>query len=252
MNDEATDGDIPAFFESLGIPHLHGLEEAFAALPDRDMVAEWRRTEKRGSRDERLAFAYGRGDIVRLLMGSDFHRIVEVAWLLAQLPEPSGSRILDIGGGPGHLALWMTRCWRSATVTVMDRIASAVAQEWTGALPSSGIRFVDGDLPGNLTAVAGQQFDRVVLAYVVAQDEKENRRANLRPIFQRAMRALGPLVAKGGDLVVIDHFYPKDTKISQAIVNASTEAGFSDKGVKGWRGARKQHTAWQLRILQRG
>jgi ubiquinone/menaquinone biosynthesis C-methylase UbiE len=199
--------------------------------------------------DEALGLAYRDRAAIPLLIGSDLPEVLGAAAHLSQLPAlPEGARVLDVGGGPGHLALWMLQCWPAASVTVLDTLASSVALDWTPALETARIEFVDGDIFGDLSAVAERRFERVVVARTIGQGHHESN-LDLRPRFLDAMVALKPLVAPGGDLVVIDHFHGRDTEMADALKDQALAAGFGTN-VKGWRlSGGGACLPWQLRFV---
>lgn len=133
---------------------------------------------------------------------------------------------------------------------MLDRIASAVDQHWTPGLVSLGVRFIDGHLPANLAAVATEKFDRIVAAYVFGQGQLANPGLDPRPVIRRAMTALRPLVAPGGDVIVLDYFHDRDTKLAESINAAAQRAGFG-KTVKGWK-LQDPEAPWQLRFVTEG
>jgi 2-polyprenyl-3-methyl-5-hydroxy-6-metoxy-1,4-benzoquinol methylase len=239
--------ELKAFFFALGeVKHVHDIDRAIARVRDREFRRAWQKLRRSNLPvEEVLAFEYGRLEAIRLLIGRDLYPIMAAAALLTQLPPPApSSKVLDVGGGPGHLALWMLRCWPStATITVLDRVASAVARDWTPTLSLSPIRFIDGDVPSNLSGVEGERFDRVVLVRMLAQG---GHRTDLRLKFLKALTALKPLVAARGDVIVIDHFHGRNMEMAQELADASTSAGFGS--VKGWRELGPELT-WQLRFI---
>jgi SAM-dependent methyltransferase len=236
--------EVADFLKDLGLKDVHDFGAALAELPA--AIRTSFQNVERSSRSilEVLAHAYGHRDLIGIVVGQDFHMIHAAAGLLVDLPPLApGARILDVGGGPGHLALWMLRRWPSTSVTVLDPIASAVARDWTPALVGASIRFVSGAAPSNMSGIAGEQFDRIVIARTLAQGSgPENSRAFCRSVI----KALCPLVAEGGDLVVIDHFHGRDKQMTDSIAAAARQSGFPI--AKGWR--IDPHVPWQIRFVR--
>lgn len=239
--------EIGAFFEGLGIRNHHDLDAEIAALPDGEFRRRWLQAGAFSrSGDDAMAFAYQHAEAIGLVLGGDFHQITALAALLTALPPlaPS-STLLDVGGGPGHLALWMLRCWPSVHVTVLDRVASSVARDWTPALAASGIRFVDGEVPAKLTGLSGERFDRVVVARMLKQDVAPGQ--DVRPFCRLAVKSLERFVALGGDLIIIDLFHDQDERAQQSLGETAKKLGFNHT-IKGWR--LDPHDPWQLRFVK--
>lgn len=241
---------LRAFFFNLAeIKHLHDqdLDAAFERVRNRDFRKAWRKVLRRSrSVEDLLAFQYAHVEAIRLLIGRDLYPVMAAAAHLTQLPPlPPGATVLDVGGGPGHLALWMLECWPLSTITVLDRVASAVNRDWTPGLAASNIRFVDGDVPADLAAVQGLRFDRIIIARTLAQEASSDQ--DLRPIFREALVALRGLVVDGGDVIVIDHFHGRDSEMADAINSIAQEVGF-DRNIRGWH-APEPELPWQLRLV---
>lgn len=238
-----TSDTIKSFFSGLGLNNLHDPEAATAALPPSIKAALEHAGKSHASTDEFLSLIYRHPETIAMIVAQDLNAITAVAALLTALPPPGNtSTILDVGGGPGHLALWMRHCWPLSRVTVLDRVASSVALDWTPILMDGRISFVDGELPSNLAAIAGQQFERIVVARMLSQAAGHG---DLRVFGRRALKALRPFVVDGGDLVIMDHFHGRDEQITKSLAASARKAGFADS-VTGVRIG--EHLPWQLRF----
>lgn len=110
-------------------------------------------------------FFHSNLQLVKILYGTDFHRIRAIAEGLQKVQIPSGSKILDVGGGAGHLAFWMADIWKDSIITVADKYLS-LGTEWAKQLQANRVTFVNATLP-DLTPLQGQQFNFVVLSRVL-------------------------------------------------------------------------------------
>lgn len=104
---------------------------------------------------------------------------------------PEGSRVLDVGGGPGRYALWLAE--RGCRVVLADlsqaNVDFALAKAKEAGLPLRGLRADARDL----SALAGEEFDHVLLMgplYHLTGAEDRS----------RAVRAALSLLAPGGTL----------------------------------------------------
>ena len=105
-------------------------------------------------------------DLVKIFYGNSLNRLNLVADALKQVPVPPNSRILDIGGGPGHLAFWMTEIWKDCTVTVADKY-SRLGYQWAKEIGNLQVQFIDTLLP-RLSLLDGMSFDVIVLSRVLS------------------------------------------------------------------------------------
>lgn len=94
--------------------------------------------------------------------------IIETSRIAAEfetLSVPSGANILDIGGGPGALAFWMTKIWQDSKVTVADKY-SKVGKEWAAEIGNNRVTFIDSLLP-DLKGIPDNTYDVVILSRVL-------------------------------------------------------------------------------------
>jgi SAM-dependent methyltransferase len=110
--------------------------------------------------------------ISQLWSGDDLDCICRIANELMQLRVKPQSRILDIGGGPGHLAFWMAHIWPSCEITVAD-ISSKTGLEWAKMIGEHRVSFVDAALP-DLECLKDEQYDMILLSRVLGFWEELN------------------------------------------------------------------------------
>jgi 2-polyprenyl-3-methyl-5-hydroxy-6-metoxy-1,4-benzoquinol methylase len=103
---------------------------------------------------------------VKVWYGVDFNRICSIASELADLSIPAKSNILDIGGGPGHLAFWLANIWNAANVTVADMHAE-IGSEWAANIKENRVSFINSMLP-ELREIREQQYDVIVLSRILS------------------------------------------------------------------------------------
>jgi hypothetical protein len=103
---------------------------------------------------------------VKVWYGADYNRICSIASDLADLSIPAKANILDIGGGPGHLAFWMANVWDVSSVTVADMHAD-IGSEWAAQIKEDRVGFVNTLLP-DLKEIGRRQFDVVVLSRILS------------------------------------------------------------------------------------
>jgi SAM-dependent methyltransferase len=104
--------------------------------------------------------------LAKISYGVDFDSICQIAKELAMLTVPPQSEILDIGGGPGHLAFWIAHIFNAASVTVADSFQE-MGSEWAKSIKEKRVNFVNSHLP-ELKKLDGQKFDAVVLSRVLS------------------------------------------------------------------------------------
>lgn len=104
--------------------------------------------------------------LAKLWWGKDFDRICLIANELSRLHVPSNSRILDVGGGPGHMAFWLNHIWPDCQITVVDKY-SRVGIQWAQEIGTDKVTFIDDQLP-EMKSVESDQYDMVLLSRVLA------------------------------------------------------------------------------------
>lgn len=75
----------------------------------------------------------------------DIPRMVRTAELIAELDPVPNMRVLDIGGGPGHLAFWTAVTWANARVTVLDSYGGKIGEVWKQKLRTDRVNFKEGN-----------------------------------------------------------------------------------------------------------
>jgi SAM-dependent methyltransferase len=122
--------------------------------------------------NDALYFTHSYLKISQLWYGEDFNRICRIANELMQVRVEPESRILDIGGGPGHLAFWMAHIWPSCEITVADK-SSKTGLEWAKEIEEHRVFFVDATLP-DLGCLKDKQYDMILLSRVLGFWEELN------------------------------------------------------------------------------
>jgi SAM-dependent methyltransferase len=82
------------------------------------------------------------------------------------LSVPLKSEILDIGGGPGHLAFWMAHTFSAYSVTVADTFQES-GTLWAKSINEKRVKFVNSHLP-ELKELDDQKFDAIVLSRILS------------------------------------------------------------------------------------
>jgi protein-L-isoaspartate O-methyltransferase len=164
------------FFRSIGIKpfgkgdmELSDAEKAVEKLGRPDFIEAFRlaadEVEHDYAQSALMDFFHSDLDLVKIRYGTDFKSICSIATELQLISVPSKSRILDIGGGPGHLAFWMANIWDDCTVTVADKY-SDLGSKWALEIGQNRVDFVDATLP-DLSPIEERKFDIVVLSRVL-------------------------------------------------------------------------------------
>jgi len=112
-----------------------------------------------------LHIAFSHLELSKLWYGNAIIETSRIAAELQTLDVPGGAKILDIGGGPGVLAFWMTKIWEGCQVTVADRY-SKVGREWAQEIGNNQVTFIDSLLP-DLVGIPDDTYDVAVLSRVL-------------------------------------------------------------------------------------
>lgn len=115
---------------------------------------------------DQIRFCHSNLGLAKIWYGNDFNRICAIAGELAELFIPAKSRILDIGGGAGHLAFWMRNIWPDCHVTVAD-IYPDLGTEWAKKLGKDHVTFVDATLT-ELEGLKDNDYNVIVLSRVLS------------------------------------------------------------------------------------
>jgi protein-L-isoaspartate O-methyltransferase len=109
-------------------------------------------------------------EFVKIWYGVDFPRICLVANLLQEIDIPDNRNVLDLGGGPGHLAFFMSKLWPDSKITVLDKY-SHLGKEWANEIKENRVHFKDGQL-SDLKTIDGCKFDLIIMSRVIGNLEK--------------------------------------------------------------------------------
>jgi SAM-dependent methyltransferase len=123
------------------------------------------------------------------------------------------SSILDVGGGPGHLAFWMANIWNPASVTVAD-INTNVGPEWAKEINENRVAFVKSRLP-ELDEFMDQEFDVICLFRILSAmneldlpgyvDDFQNKEVQrIHVDLEKIGNRLRELIKPQGQVIVID------------------------------------------------
>lgn len=147
-------------------------------------------------------------------------------WIQSVIPYLEGPRILELGHGPGHLQISLSRIWKGSTLTFgldlspqMGRLASRHMRQH-GLTPM----LVNGDalrLP-----YAGETFSRVVATFPTEYILKDD---TLSEIWR--------VLSMGGSLVVLP-------------VALFTGRGWTEQIAAWWFRSTKQDTFWDAQMLE--
>lgn len=157
------------FFKKIGIQPLHKASEGQISHILRDRfgheVADtfWKKYEE-GTQDH-LYFMHTNLELAKLKCGNDFDILCDIATELSKLPVSPKSRVLDIGGGCGHLAFWMANNWNTAEVTVTD-LYPHLGEQWANEIGENRVKFVNATLPG-LNIETDQKYDVIIMSRVL-------------------------------------------------------------------------------------
>ena len=110
-----------------------------------------------------LSFAHL--ELAKLWYGNNLIETCKIAEELDTVSVPANAKILDIGGGPGLLAFWMTHIWENCHVTVADK-SPEVGTKWAKEIGIDRVTFVNSVLP-DLKNIPDQIYDVVVMSRVL-------------------------------------------------------------------------------------
>ena len=104
-------------------------------------------------------------ELAKLWYGNNLIEACKIAEELDTLSVSAGANILDIGGGPGVLAFWMSHIWKDCHVTVADKF-SEVGTKWAMEIGFDRVKFIDALLP-DLKNIPDHAYDVVVMSRVL-------------------------------------------------------------------------------------
>ena len=105
-------------------------------------------------------------EFVKIWYGTDFNHTCQIASELSKLPMPPKAEILDVGGGPGHMAFWMANIWDPSHITVAD-VYSNIGIDWVKQIGENRVTFIDSTLPA-LKELQDKKFDIIVMSRVLS------------------------------------------------------------------------------------
>lgn len=161
-----------SFFQRIGIKDLIGkngkrtfihLYEAIQRQAGKETADAFKLC--RYDPDEQFMFCHRSLNLVKLWYGNDFSVTTTVAEELQRLSVPTQSKVLDIGGGPGHLAFWMAHVWDVSGITVADRF-SHLGQAWAENIKEGRVTFIDAALP-ELKGIADDSYGVALVSRVL-------------------------------------------------------------------------------------
>ena len=134
----ANGSDFAQYLEDLGLRRLDGQ----AGREAREALERFRHEADAAHQDStnRLRREYDAPLVWSLFGQADqFDDLLVVGEMLGSIAAPPGSRVLDLGGGPGIFAGWMARCWRDSRIVVVD---PAVPDDLPWRIALQGVTFV--------------------------------------------------------------------------------------------------------------
>lgn len=103
--------------------------------------------------------------LAKIWWGTEFYRLCLIANELKMLNVPNNLRILDIGGGPGHIAFWLNHIWPDCQITVVDKYSN-VGIQWAQEIKTDKVSFINGQLP-EIKSIESGEYDIVLLSRVL-------------------------------------------------------------------------------------
>jgi len=166
------------FFKKIGIRPLVGpnekrnlkmIEREISRRLGKDTLESFRVVFEPECDDTAFNFCHRSLPLVKVWYGDDINHLCRVAKELKDFEMLPNLKILDIGGGPGHLAFWMARIWNPLKVVVADQY-SHIGAEWAQSLNEDRIEFIDSLLP-DLKGISDEQFDTIIISRVLGNLE---------------------------------------------------------------------------------
>jgi hypothetical protein len=166
------------FFRSIGIkPHVkaneevgqHHFEKAILNKFGKETLPLFQDALNAPDKGIIYELCHTRLDFVKIWYGIDFPRICLVANLLQKIDIPDNKNVLDLGGGPGHIAFFMSELWSNSNITVLDKY-SQIGKEWANELNEDRVNFKDGQL-SDLKTIEGCKYDLIIMSRVIGNLE---------------------------------------------------------------------------------
>ena len=105
-------------------------------------------------------------ELIKIWYGTDFYHLYQIAVELSMLSTIPNAEILDLGGGPGHMAFWISKIWHPNHITVAD-VYSNIGKDWANQIGENRVTFIDSTLPA-LKELQDKKFDIIVMSRVLS------------------------------------------------------------------------------------
>jgi 2-polyprenyl-3-methyl-5-hydroxy-6-metoxy-1,4-benzoquinol methylase len=163
------------FFKKLGIKPIikpgeekksYHIEQEILKRFDQRTVDDFVESFDNSSNSDSFSFCHSDLELTKIWYGADFYHLCRIASELSKLSIPPKVRILDIGGGPGHLAFWVANIWEPSIITVAD-IHSKIGSEWAKLIGENRVEFVDSTLP-ELKNLTVKNYEIILMSRVLS------------------------------------------------------------------------------------
>jgi len=104
--------------------------------------------------------------LAKIWYGASFELLCRMATKLSEMKISENSKILDIGGGPGHFSFWMANAWNVSSIIVTDKYPH-VGTQWAKDIKEDRVQFTQSILP-ELTEIGDERFDVIVVSRVLS------------------------------------------------------------------------------------
>ena len=105
-------------------------------------------------------------ELIKIWYGTDFNYLCQIATELSMLSTIPNAEILDVGGGPGHMAFWISKIWNPNHITVAD-VYSKIGEDWANQISENNVTFIDSALPA-LEDIQNTRYDIIVMSRVIS------------------------------------------------------------------------------------
>lgn len=161
------------FFEGLGLTEMTS-EEADRAAQESggDTFTERLETARQWGRDGGewgpfYELLHQDARVFAAMVAHNLPRLMCAAKLIAGVTPVPGMRVLDLGGGPGHLAFWTAEVWPQAQVTVVDPHGAALGEQLARQQRTDRVTFTPGSID-TLTPDQHGPFDFAIVSSMLA------------------------------------------------------------------------------------
>jgi len=159
------------FLKKMGITPFadeeHNLNKQFIAKEIRKHFGQQEFEKFCGMKDVNNIYDYMCSKIflTKLSYRCEYYRFCRIANALRDIPMAPDLKILDVGGGTGLLAFYMTQIWENSEIIVADKYSN-VGSQWAKEIGADRVSFIDSILP-DLPNIPDQHYDVVVLSRVL-------------------------------------------------------------------------------------